>query len=108
MAPIVERRGTDRLELLAAPADTDAKRQPPLRQIVDGREHLGGQHRRAMRHHHDRQDEAQLLRQRSDIGRGGELLEPSGSGAGRELAMLVYGYFDSRLRGTMMWSLTVT
>ena len=61
MAAIVERRGVDRLEFLAAPADADAERQPALRQIVDGREDLRGQHRGAMRHHHHRQHKAQLL-----------------------------------------------
>jgi len=89
----VEGSGADCLELFPAPADTDAQRQPALGEVVDGGQHLGGQHGRAMRHHHDRQDEAKLLRQRGDIGRGRQLLQPCGRGAGRELAASGIGIF---------------
>ena len=93
VAAIVERGGADCLELFAAPADTDAQRQAALGEVVDGGQHLGGQHGRAVRHHHDRQDEAKLLRQRGDIGRGRQLLEPCGRGAPRKLAGPGIGIF---------------
>ena len=69
VAAVVERRRADRLEFLLAPAGADAQRQAALRQIVERRQDLRGQHRRAMRHHHHRRDDAQLRGCGGDEGR---------------------------------------
>ena len=54
-------------------------------------------------------DEAKLLRQAGDKGRGRQLLEPRGRGPRRELAGSGIGILRLReLRGTMMWSLIMT
>jgi hypothetical protein len=72
-------------ELLLHPADADAKGQPPAGQHIQCRQHLGGEHRRAVRHHHDGGDDAQLLGARGDEHRLHQLLVPVGLGAGGKL-----------------------
>ena len=82
MSAIIERRRSNRLKFLAAPADTDTEREPAFGQEIDRGQQLGGQHRGSVRHHHDREHEAQLRRQRGDISSGCQLLQPGCLGAG--------------------------
>jgi hypothetical protein len=76
MSAIIKRRRSDRLKFFAAPANADAERQPSFGEEIDRGQQLSGQHRGPVRHHHDREHEAQLRRQRGDISGGCQLLQP--------------------------------
>jgi hypothetical protein len=73
-AAFLEGRRVDRLELLLEPARADADGEAAVRQVIDGRQHLGGEHRRPVRHHHDRRDEAELRRPGGHEGHRGQLV----------------------------------
>ena len=83
----------DRLELLLHPAGADAQHQAAARQHVDGRQHLGGQYRGAMRHHHHRRDQAQLLRLGRDERHLDQLLVPFDARARGEFTGVAVGVF---------------
>ena len=89
----IEVRRVDGLELLAHPARTDTQRQPATRENVDGRENLGGQHGRSMRHHHDGGHETQARRFRGDPGDLRQLFVPLAAGAAGELPGGAVGIF---------------
>src|SRR5881409_1732058 len=61
-AALLERWRAERLELLAQPADAGAEDHAPTGEDVDRREHLGGDQRVAVRHHHDADTEPRARR----------------------------------------------
>ncbi len=91
-APLVEGRAQD-LELLLPPADADPADEPPVRQRVDAREHLGHDHRVAVPQDEDRGAEPRARRADGGGGEGDDGLEvglvgrmreaPAGIAAGR-------------------------
>ena len=69
------------------------QRKAAFRQDVDRRQDLGGQHRRAVRHDHDRGDEPQFRGLGGDKGDRGQLLVPVAAGAAGKLAGVGIGVF---------------
>ena len=86
-----EGRHAQRLELLLHPAGADAEGQPAVRQHVDRRQHLGQQHRRAVRDDGDRGDQPQPRGLAGDKRDRGQLLVPVAARAAGKLAGVAVG-----------------
>ena len=73
--PLVEISRVQRFELLTEPADTNADGDAPLREHIDGRQHLRRHHRVAVRQDHYTGDQPRGRRQRGHIRHQRQLLE---------------------------------
>ena len=89
--PAVESRRTQNGQFLGHPADPDPQRQPTPGQHVQGGQHLGGQHRRAVHQHHHRGEQPDALGGRCGPGQRRDLLKARARIAGRPGAGIVVG-----------------
>ena len=106
LAALLE-RGAQQLELLLHPARAGADDQPAVGEHVDGRQHLGRQHRRPMRHHHHRRQQPQPLGAAGEEGDGRELVEAMPMlGGGKRRRSACRDSASSSFPGTIRWSLT--
>ena len=97
LAALFERRAQQG-EFLLHPSGAGAENEAAVGEYVDRRQHFRGEHRRAMRYHHDRGEQPQAFGAAGEERHGGELVEAIAVlGSGEDAARRV-GIFRLQMR----------